>query len=110
MEIIESNGKLEVRLSEGQRLRGGRPSVDLLLSSVAEAVGKEAIGIILTGMGSDGARGIKRIKEVGGKTIAQDEATSLVWSMPSAAIRLNVVDQILPIQDIPRAILKGVGS
>lgn len=110
MEVVESNGKLEVRLSEGERLRGGRPSVDLLLSSVADAVGKNAIGVILTGMGSDGARGIKRIKEVGGKTIAQDEETSLVWSMPHAAIRLGVVDEVLPLKEIPRAILKGVGG
>ncbi|MEM2839437.1 MAG: chemotaxis response regulator protein-glutamate methylesterase [Thermoplasmata archaeon] len=110
MEVVESGGKLEIRLSEGERLRGGRPSVDLLFSSVADAVGKNAIGVILTGMGSDGARGIKRIREVGGKTIAQDEETSLVWSMPHAAIRLGVVDEVLPLKDIPKAILAGVGG
>ena len=110
MEIVEERGKLIVELQEGARLRGGRPSVDLLLSSVAEAVGKKAVGVILTGMGSDGARGIKKIKEAGGMTIAQDEQTSLVWSMPRAAIRLGVVDLVLPLHDIPRAILSGVGS
>lgn len=110
MEIVESNGKLEIRLVEGERMRGGRPSVDLLMSSVADAVGKHAIGVILTGMGSDGSRGIKRIKEVGGRTIAQDEESSLVWSMPHAAIRLGVVDKVLPLKDIPMAILEGVGG
>lgn len=110
MEIVEAHGRLEVRLIEGERMRGGRPSVDLLMSSVADAVGKNAIGVILTGMGSDGSRGIKRIREVGGKTIAQDEESSLVWSMPHAAIRLGVVDKVLPLNEIPRAILEGVGG
>lgn len=107
--ITNANGKLEVTLQEGERIRGGRPSADMLLSSAAEAAGKNAIGVILTGMGGDGAKGIKKIKESGGFTIAQDEGTSLVWSMPRAAIRLGVVDKILPIQDIPRAILQNIG-
>ena len=101
--------KLEVALDEGERIGGGRPSADILLTSAAEAAGKKAIGIILTGMGTDGAKGIKKIKEAGGFTIAQDENTSLVWSMPHAAIKLGVVDRVLPLQDIPAALLSRVG-
>ena len=101
--------KLEVEFDKGARILGGRPSADLLLTSAAEAAGKKAIGIILTGMGSDGAKGIKRIKEAGGFTIAQDESTSLVWSMPHSAIKLGVVDRVLPLQDIPNVLLSRVG-
>lgn len=109
MRIVCENGRLLTALEEGDRIRGGRPSADLLLSSAADAAGNNSIGVILTGMGGDGARGIKRIKECGGCTIAQDESTSLVWSMPSAAIRLGVVDQVLPLEDIPRALLIEIG-
>ncbi len=109
MRVLYENGRLRTTMEEGERIRGGRPSVDILLSSVAEASGENAIGVILTGMGGDGARGIKSIKECGGHTIAQDEATSLVWSMPRAAIRLGVVDQVLPLDQIPRALLSDMG-
>lgn len=109
MRVICEGGRLKAAMEEGDRIRGGRPSADMLLSSVADSAGENAIGVILTGMGGDGARGIKRIKECGGRTIAQDEETSLVWSMPSAAIRLGVVDQVLPIDQIPRALLVNIG-
>jgi len=109
MRVICEGGRLRATMEEGERIRGGRPSADMLLSSVAEAAGEKAIGVILTGMGGDGSRGIKRIKECGGHTIAQDEDTSLVWSMPSAAIRLGVVDQVLPIDQIPKALLVSIG-
>lgn len=109
MRVLYENGKLKTTIEEGDRIRGGRPSVDILLSSVAEASGEQAIGVILTGMGGDGARGIRSIKECGGHTIAQDESTSLVWSMPRSAIRLGVVDQVLPLDQIPRALLNDIG-
>jgi two-component system chemotaxis response regulator CheB len=109
MRILYENGKLKATMEEGDRIRGGRPSVDILLTSVAEASGENAIGVILTGMGGDGARGIKSIKDAGGHTIAQDESTSLVWSMPRSAIRLGVVDQVLPLDQIPRALLSDIG-
>ena len=107
--FLNARRKLEIAFEEGDRIHGGRPSVDLLLTSAAEAAGKKAIGVILTGMGSDGAKGIKKSKESGGYTIAQDEETSLVWSMPHSAIRLGVVDKVLPLQDIPNAVLNRVG-
>jgi two-component system chemotaxis response regulator CheB len=77
-----------------------KPSANLLLSSVARCYGASCIGVILSGMGSDGARGAAHISEVGGHTIAQDEATSTVFGMPNAAIALGAVKQVLPIDEI----------
>ncbi len=76
------------------------PSCDRLLSSVAETFGDKSIGIILTGMGSDGAEGMQNIKNVGGQTIAQDEETSVIFGMPSVAIEKKCVDHVLPLQKI----------
>lgn len=76
------------------------PSCDRLLSSVAEAFGDKSIGIILTGMGSDGVEGMQRIKESGGQTIAQDENTSVIFGMPSVAIEKKCIDHVLPLQKI----------
>ena len=82
------------------------PSCDVMLQSVAQCYGPRAIGVILTGMGSDGARGIRDLYEVGGFTIAQDEASSVVFGMPQEAIRLNAVTQVLPLVDIPQMLAK----
>jgi two-component system chemotaxis response regulator CheB len=82
-----------------------RPSIDLLFESIAATFGERAIGIILTGSGQDGSMGIKAIKETGGTTIAQDEATSEYGSMPQSAISTGMVDLVLPIQEIAPAII-----
>jgi two-component system chemotaxis response regulator CheB len=87
-----------------------RPSCDRLLSSVAKAYGQRSIGVILTGMGSDGAMGIKKIKESGGLTIAQDEKTSIVFGMNKVAIDSGCVDKILPIDEIGNEIINIVGK
>jgi two-component system chemotaxis response regulator CheB len=76
------------------------PSCDVLLSSVAESVGKSSIGVILTGMGKDGLEGMRRIKQKGGKTIAQDEQTSVVFGMPKEAIEAGLVDSVLPLKSL----------
>ena len=89
---------------------GHRPSVTTTFISVAEFYGRKTIGVLLTGMGRDGAEGMKEIAHVGGMTIAQDEVTSVVFGMPKEAIALGVVDQILPIQAIAPAVLKLVRS
>lgn len=83
-----------------------KPSGDILLESVGKVYKEGAIGIILTGMGDDGARGMKVIKENNGATIAQDEKSSIVFGMPKAAIDMNVIDKILPIDAIPLEIIK----
>lgn len=85
-----------------------KPSVDVLFGSVARAYGERAIGVILTGMGSDGAKGLGTIKKQGGFTIAQDEATSAIFGMPRVAIENNAVDIVLPITSIAEEILRRV--
>jgi len=86
------------------------PSCDMLLSSVAKVYGQRSIGVILTGMGSDGAMGIKKIKEARGLTIAQDEKTSVVFGMNKVAIDSGCIDKILPIDEIGNEIINIVGS
>lgn len=81
-----------------------RPSIDKLFYSVASEAGDKALGIILTGMGSDGAEGLLAMKQRGAKTIAQDKYTSVVWSMPESAIKRGAVDYILPLNLIPAQI------
>lgn len=83
-----------------------RPSVDVLFESVAAEAGKNSMGIILTGMGTDGARGLKKIKENGGVTIAQNELSCVVYGMPKAAVELNAVDSVMSIDEIIETIQK----
>lgn len=82
-----------------------RPSVDVLFNSVAANVGRHAMGIILTGMGRDGADGLQEMKEAGAVTIAQDEKTSVVWGMPGEAVKLGCVDEVLALNDIAGKII-----
>ncbi len=89
-----------VEIKDGPRVSRHKPSVDVLFRSVANEAGSNAIAVILTGMGDDGAKGIKEIKETGGKTIAQDEATCVVFGMPKEAIKLGGIDLILPLEKI----------
>ena len=97
-------------------VRGGpsvcyqRPSVDVLFLSVAESAGRHAIGVLLTGMGSDGARGLLRMRQAGAHTIAQDEASSVVYGMPREAVELGAAERVLPLSSIPAAILSAPGA
>jgi two-component system chemotaxis response regulator CheB len=93
-------GGLECQLSEGPPVNRHRPAVDVLFRSVAGAVGGAAVGVLLTGMGDDGARGLHELREAGAAIMVQDEATSVVWGMPGAAVRLGPVDDIVPIQAV----------
>ena len=87
-----------------------RPSVDVLFRSVAEAVGARAVGVILTGMGADGADGLLAMKRAGASTIAQDESTSVVFGMPKEAIDRGAVDVVLPLPRIAAGILQRVSA
>jgi two-component system, chemotaxis family, protein-glutamate methylesterase/glutaminase len=94
-----------IRLDSGPRVCYQRPAVDVMFHSLASAAGPRALGVILTGMGSDGAEGLLHMKRAGARTIAQDEATCLVYGMPREAVRAGAVDTILPLHAIPEAIL-----
>jgi two-component system chemotaxis response regulator CheB len=92
------------RLEDSDKVNQHRPSADVLFRSVAEAAGPRAMGILLTGMGSDGALGMQELHWAGSTTVAQDESTSVVWGMPREAIHLGCVDEVLPLPDIPERI------
>lgn len=97
-----------VTLDDGPRISGYRPCIDVTLETVAAYSGPMGIGAILTGMGNDGARGVQAIKSAGGFVVAQDEATSVIFGMPSEAIKTGAVDQVLPIDSLYNAIEKRV--
>jgi two-component system chemotaxis response regulator CheB len=98
-------GRLRVKLTEDPPVNSVRPAVDMTMSSAAEVIDDPLIGVILTGMGEDGAAGIKAVKAVDGATIAQDEDTSAVFGMPKRAIETGYVDEVLPISEIAEGIL-----
>lgn len=102
--VVVEPGVFELLKSGDKELY--RPSLDLLVSSMANVYRNKAIGVILTGMGTDGARGMKRIFDFKGYTIAQDEKTSTVFGMPKAAIELGAAKEILPLDLIPKRLIE----
>ncbi|MGA8212131.1 MAG: chemotaxis response regulator protein-glutamate methylesterase [Candidatus Sulfotelmatobacter sp.] len=105
MLIDRSGSELVARIIDGPLVSRHRPSVDVLFRSVATSVGSKAVGIIMTGMGDDGAQGLSEMKEAGADTIAQDEATSIVFGMPKSAISRGAVDIVVPLEQIASAAL-----
>ena len=97
----------QVEVRNGPAVNRHCPSVDVLFRSVARCAGSNALGIIMTGMGNDGARGLLRMRQAGARTVAQDEATCVVFGMPKEAIKLGAVDRVCPLHGIPREILNG---
>ncbi len=93
-----------VTVKDGPLVCYQRPSVDVLFNSVAEAAGEHCVGVILTGMGADGAQGLLKIRRAGGTTIAQDEASCVVFGMPREAIRMGAAGHVLPLRKIPSAV------
>jgi len=109
--ILECNGNgYQVRLKRGPRVHFQRPSVDVLFHSVASRAGSNAVGVILTGMGSDGARGLLAMHSSGARTIAQNEKSCVIFGMPKEAIEQGAVDAILPLSKIAGSILLQVSS
>lgn len=92
-------------LEKGAPVSGHRPSADRLLDSLARERGEGVIGVVLTGMGTDGAAGLAEVARCGGRTLVQDEATSVVWGMPGQAVRLGAAQQVLPLEKIAGALL-----
>lgn len=103
---ISSSGR--IALDDGPRISGYRPSADVALETAAAFAGAMTIGVILTGMGNDGARGIQAVKAAGGYAVVQDESTSVIFGMPAEAIKTGAVDQVLPLENIYAAIEKRV--
>jgi two-component system chemotaxis response regulator CheB len=103
--LKRSGARYHVEVKEGPLVCRHRPSVDVLFRSAARYAGQNAVGVILTGMGDDGARGLLEMKQAGAVTIAQNEATSVVFGMPKEAIKLNAVDKVLPLESIAAAVL-----
>lgn len=99
--LKRSGAKYYVEVKEGERVNRHRPSVDVLFNSAAKYLGKNCLGILLTGMGKDGAQGLLALKEVGAYTVAQDEATSIVFGMPKEAINLGAAIVVKPLNLIP---------
>ena len=100
--VAGAAGILHQRLRRGEPVSGHLPSVDVLFRSVADLIGAQAVGILLTGMGSDGAEGLLALSQSGARTIAQDEATCTVFGMPRAAIALGAAGVIAPLGTIAR--------
>jgi len=107
MTLKRSGALYYVEVRKGPPVNRHCPSVDVLFRSVAKCAGSSALGIIMTGMGNDGARGLLKMHQAGARTVAQDESTCVVFGMPKEAIRLGAVDHVRPLQSIPREILKG---
>ena len=110
MILRKSGGVYRVTVKDGPMVCYQRPSVDVLFSSVAEAAGANAVGVILTGMGSDGAQGMMKMKSAGASTIAQDEASCVVFGMPKEAIRLGGADRVVPLPSVAQAIRNALNA
>ncbi|MBS1198879.1 MAG: chemotaxis response regulator protein-glutamate methylesterase [Proteobacteria bacterium] len=110
MSLKRSGAQYVVDVSDGPLVNRHKPSVDVLFRSVAKCAGANALGIIMTGMGDDGARGMKEMHDAGAKTIAQDEASCVVFGMPMEAIRLGGADQVLPLNQISAAMISYTRS
>ncbi|MGL4208386.1 MAG: chemotaxis protein CheB, partial [Candidatus Adiutrix sp.] len=105
MLLKRSGSRYFVEVKTGPMVHHQRPAVDVLFNSVGKYAGNNAIGVILTGMGSDGAAGVKTMKEAGAKIIAQDEESCVVFGMPKEAIKTGCVDKVLSLKKIPQGIM-----
>lgn len=105
MLLNRSGGNYLVKIKDGPRVHYQRPSVDVLFRSVAKSAGRNAVGVLLTGMGTDGAKGLLEMRKNGSYTLAQDEETCIVFGMPKEAIKLGAADQVIPLYNMSQAII-----
>ncbi|MDT8282407.1 MAG: chemotaxis response regulator protein-glutamate methylesterase [Gammaproteobacteria bacterium] len=110
LEIIKKDISYYCRLNDGEPYNRHKPSVDILFNSVSAVAGNDSIGVLLTGMGADGAYGLKEIQSSGAITIAQDEQSSIVWGMPGEAVKLQAADYVLPLNKITAKLTKLIQS
>ena len=102
LRVVKVNGSYQVEIKPGPKVSGHCPSVDVLFESVAKSAAKRAIGIILTGMGADGAKGLLEMRKAGAHTIGQDESSCVVYGMPKAAFEIGAVEYQEKINDIAK--------
>jgi two-component system chemotaxis response regulator CheB len=100
--------RYRVKLRQDPPIHFTRPAVDMLFNSAAQVAGRHAVGVLLTGMGRDGAQGMQQLKNAGAINLAQNEATCVVYGMPRAAVELGVVDRVLPLDHMPHAIINAL--
>jgi two-component system chemotaxis response regulator CheB len=110
MLVGKSGARYFVRLKQGPAVHHQRPSVDVLFQSVAKNVGKNALGVILTGMGADGAKGMLEMHDAGAFTVAQDEKSCIVFGMPKEAIKMNAADKIVPLTEVTSTVMNYVAK
>ncbi len=110
LSVVKYGSDYRTKLTDGERVSGHRPSVDVLFNSLAQHVGHNAFGVILTGMGRDGAEGMRAMHNQGSMTFAQDEASCVVYGMPKEAVRLGGVDKSLPLADIANQLTNAIRS
>lgn len=106
--IVQNGNSRKIRLSRKASPHTAFPSIDYAMESAAKAYGQSTLGVLLTGLGSDGAKGLKAIKDAGGNTIAEDQSTCVTFGMPKAAIELGCVDEIVPLPQIAQTILRMI--
>lgn len=107
--IEKSGGGYICRLNDGPPVNRHKPSVDVMFRTVLQVAGTQSIGVLLTGMGADGAQGLKELREIGVHTIAQDEKTSVVWGMPGEATKMGAAEEVLALDKIPAKLLSWLG-
>jgi two-component system chemotaxis response regulator CheB len=108
MKVQRYGGQYRIQLIEGETVSSHRPSVDVLFQSVATAVGKNAVAVLMTGMGKDGAAGLLDIRNAGGRTFVQDEKSSVVWGMPKVAWEMKAAESMVSLPNIPRTLIKAI--
>jgi len=106
LRVRRDGAKYVCQITDTDPVNRHKPSVDVLFNSVSEHAGPNAVGLILTGMGDDGARGLKLMRDSGAHTLGQDEASSVVWGMPGSAYRIGAVEQVLPLHEMADSALK----
>lgn len=105
MKVIREGSGFVIQLHNGEPVNRHKPAVDVMFRSVARNAGANAVAVLLTGMGADGAIGMKEMHDAGAKTVIQDEQSSVVWGMPGAAFKLGCTDYVLPLEDVAHKIL-----
>ena len=108
--VVRGDNTLEVLVKDSGPEEIHAPSVDRLFESASDACGARLLAVVLTGMGDDGSRAIRQVRERGGRTIAESAETAIIFGMPGEAIKTGCVEDVLPLRDIPRAIASVVGS